>query len=131
MAGLGESRSHVASLLWAVEAGVKLRESMTVTQKKAYWGLPPCIKDILYALLIDIKFEGKSAMLNAWKVFRTISPAVDRSPSPTPSSASRIHLVLHHLYHLAQRKLSFPLQKCWMTSIYLNQNVKINHLSFL
>ena len=34
MAGLGESCSHVASLLWAIEAGVKLRDSMTVTQKR-------------------------------------------------------------------------------------------------
>ena len=36
MAGLGECCSHLASLLWAVEAGVRIRDSMTVTQKKAY-----------------------------------------------------------------------------------------------
>ena len=34
VAGLGESCSHVASLLWAVESGVRIRDSMTVTQKK-------------------------------------------------------------------------------------------------
>ena len=34
MAGLGETCSHVASLLWAVEAGVRMRDSMTVTQKR-------------------------------------------------------------------------------------------------
>ena len=33
MAGLGETCSHVASLLWAIEAGVRVRDSMTVTQK--------------------------------------------------------------------------------------------------
>ena len=38
MAGLGESCSHVASLLWALEAGVRLRYSMTVTQKKGLLG---------------------------------------------------------------------------------------------
>ena len=35
MAGL-ESYSHVASLLRAVEVGVRLRDYMTVTQKRAY-----------------------------------------------------------------------------------------------
>ena len=38
MAGLGESCSHVGLLLWAVEAGVHLRDSMTVTQKKGLLG---------------------------------------------------------------------------------------------
>jgi len=50
MAGLGESCSHVASILWAVESGVRLRESMTVTQKKAYWVIPGVVKDVPYAL---------------------------------------------------------------------------------
>ena len=33
MAGLGETCTHVASLLWATAAGVERRESLTVTQK--------------------------------------------------------------------------------------------------
>ena len=33
MAGLGESCSRVASLLWAIEAGCKRRDSLTVTEK--------------------------------------------------------------------------------------------------
>lgn len=33
MAGLGETCSHVASMLWAIEASVRLRDSMTVTEK--------------------------------------------------------------------------------------------------
>ena len=37
MAGLGETCSRDASLLWVVEAGVRMRDSMTMTQKKAYW----------------------------------------------------------------------------------------------
>ena len=36
MAGLGESCSHVPFLLWAVESGVCIRDSMIVTEKKAY-----------------------------------------------------------------------------------------------
>ncbi len=38
MAGLGESCSHVRFLLWAIEAGVRMRNSMTVTQKKKHTG---------------------------------------------------------------------------------------------
>ena len=87
MAGLGESCSHVASLSWAVEAGVRLRDSMTVTQKKAYWVLPPSVKDVPYSPLTDIKFKGKSKMLNEWKAFRTPSPAIDQTPSSSTSPA--------------------------------------------
>ena len=55
MAGLGESCFHVASLLWAIEAGVKQRDSLTVTDKKAYWVLPPAVKTVPYAKVKDIK----------------------------------------------------------------------------
>ncbi len=34
MAGLGETCSHVAAMLWAIESGIRLRDSRTVTQKK-------------------------------------------------------------------------------------------------
>ena len=44
VAGLGESCSHVASLLWAIEAGVRLRSSMMVTQKRTYWVMPSGVK---------------------------------------------------------------------------------------
>ena len=60
VAGLGESCSHIASLLWAIEAGVRLRNSMTVTQKRAYWVMPSGMKDVTYASLKDISFRGKS-----------------------------------------------------------------------
>ena len=54
MAGLGESCSHVGSLLWALEAGVRARDSMTVTQKKAYWVLPTSVKEVPYAPLSQL-----------------------------------------------------------------------------
>lgn len=56
MAGLGESCSHVASLLWAAEAGVKRRDSLTVTDKKAYWVMPTPVKAVPYAKIRDIDF---------------------------------------------------------------------------
>lgn len=40
MAGAGEVFSHVGALLFAVEAAIKIRNSKTVTQEKAYWLLP-------------------------------------------------------------------------------------------
>ena len=43
MAGLGETCSHVVSLLWVIGMGVERRESLTVTQKSAYWVLPSAI----------------------------------------------------------------------------------------
>lgn len=92
MAGLGESCSHVASLLWAIEAGVRLRDSMTVTQKKAYWVLPPSIKDVPYAPIAHIKLQGKSAALSTWRAFRmsstsTLSPSPSTSRSPSPATS--------------------------------------------
>ena len=52
MAGLGETCSHVASLLWTVAAGVDRRNSLTVTQKSAYWVMPPSVKTIPFQPII-------------------------------------------------------------------------------
>ena len=65
MAGIGECCSHVASLLWAVEAGVRIRDLMTVTQKEAYWVLPSGVKDVPYAPVRNIKFFGKKTSSSA------------------------------------------------------------------
>ena len=59
MAGLGETCSHAASLLWATAAGVEKRDSLTVIQKSAYWIMPPAIKTVPYAPLAEISFVGK------------------------------------------------------------------------
>ena len=63
MAGLGDTCSHVASFLWAIEAGVHMCESLTVTQKKAYWAVPQSNREAPYAPLSHIQFTGKSAMM--------------------------------------------------------------------
>ena len=73
MAGLGESCSHVSSLLWAVESGVKKRESLTVTDKSAYWVLPSAVKNIPYARIRDIEFFKSTA-----------DPKENPVPSPPP-----------------------------------------------
>ena len=59
MAGLGETCSHVASLLRVIGVGVGKRESLTVTQKSAYWVLLQAVKSVPYAPIKDIGFIGK------------------------------------------------------------------------
>ena len=58
-AGLGETCSHVASLLWVVGYGIEKRDSLTVTEKSVYWVLPPGIKTVPYAPISKIKFIRK------------------------------------------------------------------------
>ena len=62
MVGLGKSCSHIASLLWAIEAECKCTDSLTVTDKKAYWVLPASVKTVPYARVKDKLF--KDAMFN-------------------------------------------------------------------
>ena len=58
MVGLGESCTHVASLLFAVEREVRIRDSMNVTQKKAYCVIPTCVKEVQYAPVQEIRYRG-------------------------------------------------------------------------
>ena len=58
-AGLGETCSHVATLLWLIAVGVEKRESLSVTQKKAYWVMPPPIRSVPFSPINSIEFIGK------------------------------------------------------------------------
>jgi len=49
MAGIGESCSQVASLLWAIESGVRIRDSLTPTDKKTYWVIPQVVKQVPFS----------------------------------------------------------------------------------
>ena len=60
MAGLGETCSHVSSLLWVIAVGAEKRDALTVTQKSAYWVMPPPIRSVSYAPIKEIDFIGKS-----------------------------------------------------------------------
>lgn len=57
-AGLGEVCSHVGATLFYLEAAVKLRNSKTVTQSKAYWLLPSGMQKIDYKPIRDIDFSS-------------------------------------------------------------------------
>ena len=84
-AGLGECCSHVGSLLWAVEAGVQIRDSMRVTQKKAYWVMPHGVKDIPYAPIKGINFVGEKRSITAFQTLQY------ESGSSSSSSACTTH----------------------------------------
>ena len=105
VAGLGESCSYVASLVWEIEAGVRLRNSMMVTQKRAYWVMPSSVKDVPYAPLKDILFVAKAILefpginlgINqdqVGNIFQNILPqqAKKLNPSPQLSFVSSIQL---------------------------------------
>ena len=59
MAGLGESCSHVALLLWVLAVVVEKRDALTVTQKTAYWVLPPAVRSVPYLRIKEVEFIGK------------------------------------------------------------------------
>ena len=92
MAGLGESCTHVASLLFAIESGVCIRDSMTVTQKKAYWVMPTGVKEVPYAPVKDIAFRGKkrsASMIESLQYSTSCASqtsALPAGPSPSPST---------------------------------------------
>ena len=66
MARLGESCSHVATLLWAIEAGMRIRDSMTVTDKTAYWVMPVCAKDVPYSPIKGRVCQKKRGVQVKW-----------------------------------------------------------------
>lgn len=58
MTGLGESCSHVGAMLFAIEATIKLKNSQTVTQEKAYWLLPSALQKVEGKPVKDIDFTS-------------------------------------------------------------------------
>ena len=57
MAGLGEACSHVASLMFYIDAAVKIWDSKTVIQEKAYWMLPSALDKVDYVPVSDMDFS--------------------------------------------------------------------------
>lgn len=58
MAGLGEACTHIATLLFAVDTTVKIRDSKTVTQEPAYWLLPATHREVRYREVGEIDFTS-------------------------------------------------------------------------
>ena len=61
-AGLAESCSHVASILFYIEAWARIHEKLACTQVKCSWLLPKGIKDVPYSRVYDINFKSASVL---------------------------------------------------------------------
>ena len=57
-AGLGESCSHIASVLFYIEAWTRINEKLACTQVKCTWLLPTYVKEVAYAEVKDINFRS-------------------------------------------------------------------------
>ena len=91
MAGLGEACTHVAALLFAVEANVRTREMKTVTQEKAYWMLLSSLKKVNYSPIANIDFT--SAKTKAKKVSQLAENSVETSSVTCNKTKPQNHLV--------------------------------------
>ena len=86
MAGLGEACTHIAALLFAIQASIKLRDSKTVTEEKAYWLLPTSVKGVTYKECRDIDFTSAKSMKK--KLDSNTSASATRNDSYNTAEAS-------------------------------------------
>lgn len=90
MAGLGETCSNVSSLLWVIAVGTEKRDSLTVTQKSAYWVMPPAIRSVTYAPIKDINFTGKKKKAATNAIDDSSTSAKKRKlANPTPEDKAQ------------------------------------------
>ena len=61
-AGLGESCSHIASILFYLEAWTKINGKLSCTQVKCTWILPTYVKQVDFARVRDINFTSARKM---------------------------------------------------------------------
>ena len=61
-ADLAESCSHVASILFYIEAWARIHEKSSCTQVRCSWLLQEGMKDVPYSRVRDINFESASAL---------------------------------------------------------------------
>ena len=56
MAGLGEACSHVAALLFLLDANTQQKKNLSCTSQPCYW-LPPTFKNVPFAKICDIDLQ--------------------------------------------------------------------------
>ena len=84
MAGLGEACSHIAAILFTLEANVQAKKSLSCTSMPCSW-LPPSFKSVAFAAISDIDFSDPERRMKA----SCSEPSSSRS---TSSSATTPHL---------------------------------------
>ena len=90
-AGLAESCSHIASVLFYLEAWTKLNGKLSCTQVKCSWILPTYVDHVDYARVQDINFSSAKKMkadLDA--KLSNIPEALSPDPPPKRGAARKI-----------------------------------------
>lgn len=103
MAGRGEVCSHVGALLFALETGVRIRDSATCTGELCAW-LPSHVKNVPYLPVRKIDFTSSKSKK------QKLDCAIDRGGLPTPESA-KMHSTLDGaasaMPHSISKRLAF------------------------
>ena len=88
-AGLAESCSHVASVLFYVEAWTRINGKLACTQVKCTWILPTYVNEVTYAPVKDINFKSAKRLKNELddKIDKSKAPDLCNTPE-VPSTAS-------------------------------------------
>ena len=92
MAGLCEGCSHVGAVLFAVEAGVRIRDATTCTQETNKWLLPSHVREIPYLPVSEVDFTSakKKQELMVEKqvtpMATTSNPGIQTTRTPAPTS---------------------------------------------
>ena len=60
MAGLGETCTHIAGVLFYLEAVVRIQGTMTCTESQCEWVIPAYVKSIDYQPIKNIDFTSAS-----------------------------------------------------------------------
>ena len=103
-AGLGESCSHVAALMFSLDIKVRLRDSKTVTEKPAYWMLPQAVKKINYNELREIDFSTAKTIKKKFDSFIENSEPVQQSQNRDHNKLqSQQHKNCQTFIHLCMR----------------------------
>ena len=64
MAGLGEACSHIAAILFTLDANVQARKSLSCTSMPCSW-LPPSFRSVPFAPISDIDFSDPEKRMKA------------------------------------------------------------------
>ena len=144
MAGLGEACSHIAAILFTLDANVQARKSLSCTSVPCSW-LPPTFKNVPFAPISDINFADPEKRLKAMvgtssssKCF--VNSACEgegtSSSSKTLTNLTSSKSEAEHFF----RKLSDPLvknqSKCYLSLstlmfIYMCHFIKKDHFQSL
>lgn len=62
MAGLSETCTHVAAVLFYIEASARIQGSLSCTQKQCEWIIPSYVKEVEYLPIEKIDFTFAESM---------------------------------------------------------------------